>query len=56
MYEIKVEMLPVETGALEAVAPKVGKWLQQILRKRLSIYVQMSIILGRVNAAESPGL
>uniref|UniRef100_A0A669EZW7 Reverse transcriptase domain-containing protein n=1 Tax=Oreochromis niloticus TaxID=8128 RepID=A0A669EZW7_ORENI len=46
MWRIKVTVVPVVIGALGAVTPKLGEWLQQIPGTTSEISVQKSAVLG----------
>ena len=46
MWRVKVTVVPVVIGALGAVTPKLGEWLQQIPGTTSEISVQKSAVLG----------
>ena len=46
MWGVKAKVVPVVIGALVAVTPKLGEWLQQIPGRTSEISVQKSGILG----------
>ncbi|XP_076747453.1 uncharacterized protein LOC143421715 [Maylandia zebra] len=46
MWRVKVTVVPVVIGALGAVTPKLGEWLQQIPGITSEISVQKSAVLG----------
>ncbi|KAL4000544.1 hypothetical protein ACER0C_008315 [Sarotherodon galilaeus] len=47
MWRVKITVVPVVIGALGAVTPKLGEWLQQIPGTTSEISVQKSAVLGR---------
>jgi len=46
MWRVKATVVPVVTGALGAVTPKLGDWLQQISGTMSEVSVQKSTVLG----------
>ena len=46
MWGVKAKVIPVVIGALGAVTPKLGEWLQQIPGRTSEISVQKSALLG----------
>ena len=46
MWKIKADVVPVVEGALGAVTPKLGEWLQQIPGTTSEASVQKSAVLG----------
>jgi len=55
MWELKAAVVPVVIGALGAMTPKLGEWLQQVPGTTSEISVQNSAVLeleGRVLPTE----
>ena len=46
MWKVKASVVPVVVGALGAVTPKLGEWLQQIPGTTSETSVQKSAVLG----------
>ncbi len=46
MWKVRATVVPVVIGALGAVTPKLGEWLQQIPGKTSEVSVQKSAVLG----------
>ena len=46
MWKAKASVVPVVVGALGAVTPKLGEWLQQIPGTTTEASVQKSAVLG----------
>ncbi len=46
MWKVKASVVPVVVGALRAVTPKLGEWLQQIPGTTSEASVQKSAVLG----------
>jgi len=42
VWELKAEVVPMLIGALEAMTPKLGEWIQQFLGTASEISVQNS--------------
>ncbi|KAF7654704.1 hypothetical protein LDENG_00066000, partial [Lucifuga dentata] len=51
-WKVKSKVVPVVTGALRAVTPKLGEWLQEIPGTTSEVSVQKSAVLGTAKSEQ----
>ncbi|KAF7655094.1 hypothetical protein LDENG_00060930, partial [Lucifuga dentata] len=54
MWKVKSKVVPVVTGALGAVIPKLGAWLQEIPGTTSEVSVQKNAVLGTAKILQNP--
>ncbi|KAF7643158.1 hypothetical protein LDENG_00244290 [Lucifuga dentata] len=53
-WKVKSKVVPVVIGALGAVTPKLGEWLQEIPGTTSEVSVQKSAVLGTAKILQNP--